>query len=62
MQMLRAIPLLGLTPLLILWFGISEVPKITLIALARKLALLEAVAMPGVSGEYRLLRTVPLRP
>ena len=23
---------------------------------------LEAVAMPGVSGEYRLLRTVPLRP
>jgi sulfonate transport system permease protein len=34
MQMLRAIPLLGLTPLLILWFGISEVPKITLIALA----------------------------
>jgi sulfonate transport system permease protein len=34
MQMLRAIPLLGLTPLLILWFGISETPKITLIALA----------------------------
>jgi sulfonate transport system permease protein len=34
MQMLRAVPLLGLTPLLILWFGISEVPKITLIALA----------------------------
>jgi sulfonate transport system permease protein len=34
MQMLRAVPLLGLTPLLILWFGISEVPKITLVALA----------------------------
>jgi sulfonate transport system permease protein len=34
MQMLRAVPLLGLTPLLILWFGISEVPKIMLIALA----------------------------
>jgi sulfonate transport system permease protein len=34
MQMLRAIPLLGLTPLLILWFGISEVPKVTLVALA----------------------------
>ncbi len=34
MQMLRAVPLLGLTPLLILWFGISEVPKIVLIALA----------------------------
>jgi sulfonate transport system permease protein len=34
MQMLRAVPLLGLTPLLILWFGISEVPKILLVALA----------------------------
>jgi sulfonate transport system permease protein len=34
MQMLRAVPLLGLTPLLILWFGISEVPKIVLVALA----------------------------
>ncbi len=34
MQMLRAVPLLGLTPLLILWFGISELPKITLVALA----------------------------
>jgi sulfonate transport system permease protein len=34
MQMLRAVPLLGLTPLFILWFGISEVPKIALIALA----------------------------
>lgn len=34
LQMLRAIPLLGLTPLLILWFGISELPKITLVALA----------------------------
>jgi sulfonate transport system permease protein len=34
MQMLRAIPLLGLTPLLILWFGISELPKIILVALA----------------------------
>lgn len=34
MQMLRAVPLLGLTPLFILWFGISEVPKITLVALA----------------------------
>jgi len=34
MQMLRAVPLLGLTPLLILWFGISEAPKILLIALA----------------------------
>ena len=34
MQMLRAVPLLGLTPLLILWFGISEVPKILLVSLA----------------------------
>jgi len=34
LQMLRTIPLLGLTPLLILWFGIGELPKIVLVALA----------------------------
>jgi sulfonate transport system permease protein len=34
MQMVRAVPLLGLTPLLILWFGIGETPKIALVALA----------------------------
>ncbi len=33
MQMLRALPLFGLIPLFILWFGIGETPKIALIAL-----------------------------
>jgi sulfonate transport system permease protein len=33
LQMLRTLPFVGLVPLLILWFGIGEVPKIVLIAL-----------------------------
>ncbi|PZG14449.1 ABC transporter permease [Nonomuraea aridisoli] len=33
MQMLRALPLFGLIPLFILWFGIGETPKVTLLAL-----------------------------
>ncbi|MFI0408091.1 ABC transporter permease [Actinomadura sp. 3N508] len=32
MQMLRALPLFGLIPLFILWFGIGEVPKVILVA------------------------------
>jgi sulfonate transport system permease protein len=32
-QMLRTLPFLGLIPLLILWFGIGEQPKIVLVAL-----------------------------
>jgi sulfonate transport system permease protein len=32
-QMLRTLPFLGLIPLFILWFGIGEQPKITLVAL-----------------------------
>ncbi|MBQ6639607.1 MAG: ABC transporter permease [Saccharopolyspora sp.] len=34
MQMLRTVPVIGLIPLLIIWFGIGEEPKIILIALA----------------------------
>jgi len=34
MQMIRNVPLFGLIPLLILWFGIGELPKLVLIALA----------------------------
>jgi sulfonate transport system permease protein len=34
MQMLRTLPYLGMTPLLILWFGIGELPKIALVAFA----------------------------
>jgi sulfonate transport system permease protein len=33
MQMLRTLPILALVPLFIVWFGIGEVPKISLIAL-----------------------------
>jgi sulfonate transport system permease protein len=34
MQMLRTVPFLAVVPLFILWLGIGETPKITLIALA----------------------------
>lgn len=34
MQMLRTIPVVALIPLLIIWFGIGEQPKVALIALA----------------------------
>jgi sulfonate transport system permease protein len=34
LQMLRALPHLGLIPLFILWFGIGELPKVLLVALA----------------------------
>jgi sulfonate transport system permease protein len=34
MQMLRTVPVIGLIPLLIIWFGIDELPKIILVALA----------------------------
>jgi sulfonate transport system permease protein len=33
LQMLRTLPFLGLVPLLILWFGIGELPKVVLVAL-----------------------------
>lgn len=33
MQAIRALPLFGLIPLFILWFGIGEVPKVLLVAL-----------------------------
>jgi sulfonate transport system permease protein len=39
MEVLRAIPNFALVPLLIVWFGISEVPKITLITLAVAVAI-----------------------
>jgi sulfonate transport system permease protein len=39
MQMLRTLPLFGLIPLFIVWFGIGEAPKITLIALGAAIPL-----------------------
>jgi sulfonate transport system permease protein len=37
LQMIRNVPLFGVIPLLILWFGIGELPKLVLIALAAAL-------------------------
>jgi sulfonate transport system permease protein len=39
MEVLRAVPNFALVPLLIVWFGISEVPKILLITLAVAVAI-----------------------
>jgi sulfonate transport system permease protein len=39
MQMLRTLPLFGLIPVFIVWFGIGEPPKIVLIALASAIPL-----------------------
>ena len=33
MQMLRTLPLFGLIPVFIVWFGIGELPKVLLIAM-----------------------------
>jgi sulfonate transport system permease protein len=39
MQMLRTLPLFGLIPVFIVWFGIGELPKILLIAIAAAIPL-----------------------
>jgi sulfonate transport system permease protein len=39
MQMLRTLPLFGLIPVFIVWFGIGELPKIALIALGAAIPL-----------------------
>jgi sulfonate transport system permease protein len=39
MQMLRTLPLFGLIPVFIVWFGIGEMPKILLIALGSSIPL-----------------------
>ena len=50
MQMLRALPLFGLIPLFILWFGIGETPKIALVAFG--------VAFPLYLNTYAGIRGV----
>ena len=50
MQMLRALPLFGLIPLFILWFGIGEAPKIVLLALG--------VAFPLYLNTFAGIRSV----
>ncbi|MBO3748485.1 ABC transporter permease [Streptosporangiaceae bacterium NEAU-GS5] len=70
MQMLRALPLFGLIPLFILWFGIGETPKIVLLALgvAFPLYLNTFAGIRGVDGRLgevaevlRLSRTELIR-
>jgi sulfonate transport system permease protein len=39
MQMLRTLPLFGLIPVFIVWFGIGELPKLTLIAIGAAIPL-----------------------
>jgi sulfonate transport system permease protein len=39
MQMLRTLPLFGLIPVFIVWFGIGELPKVLLIALGAAIPL-----------------------
>ena len=52
MQMLRTLPLHGLIPLFILWFGIGETPKIALVALGVVFPLyLNLRRLRGVDGE-----------
>ncbi|SEG91136.1 sulfonate transport system permease protein [Thermomonospora echinospora] len=50
MQMLRALPLFGLIPLFILWFGIGETPKVALVAFG--------VAFPLYLNTYAGIRGV----
>ncbi|WP_460863133.1 ABC transporter permease [Nocardiopsis coralliicola] len=50
MQMLRTVPIFGLIPLFILWFGIGETPKIALVAIA--------VAVPLYINAFAGIRSV----
>lgn len=50
LQMLRALPHLGLIPLFILWFGIGETPKILLVALG--------VAFPLYLNTFSAIRQI----
>jgi sulfonate transport system permease protein len=53
MQIFRAVPVLGLLPLVIIWFGIGEAPKIALIAVG--------TAFPVYLNTYAGIRNVDAR-
>jgi sulfonate transport system permease protein len=70
MQMIRTLPLFGLVPLFILWFGIGETPKVALVALGVVIPLyLNLVAalrgidpeLHEVAATLRLSRTERIR-
>lgn len=60
MQMLRTVPLFGLIPVFIVWFGIGEMPKVLLIALgsAIPLYLNTFAGIRGVDGKLAELSQV----
>ncbi|MFI1104734.1 ABC transporter permease [Streptomyces melanogenes] len=53
MQVLRALPVLGLLPLVIIWFGVGEAPKIALVAFG--------TAFPVYVNTYAAIRGVDNR-
>ncbi|MFG2147024.1 ABC transporter permease [Streptomyces sp. NPDC048696] len=53
MQVLRALPVLGLLPLVIIWFGVGEAPKIALVAFG--------TAFPVYVNTYTAIRGVDNR-
>jgi sulfonate transport system permease protein len=53
MQIFRAVPVLGLLPLVIIWFGIGEAPKIALVAVG--------TAFPVYLNTYAGIRNVDAR-
>jgi sulfonate transport system permease protein len=54
MQMIRTLPLFGLIPVFIVWFGIGQLPKVLLIALAAVIPLY-LNAFSGIRGVDRRL-------
>jgi sulfonate transport system permease protein len=60
MQMLRTLPLFGLVPVFIVWFGIGQLPKVLLIALAAAVPLYLNVyaGIRGVDGRFAELSRV----
>jgi sulfonate transport system permease protein len=53
MQMLRTVPIVGLTPLFLVWFGLDEAPKVALIAVG--------TAFPIYISTYSGIRNVDRR-
>ena len=60
MQMLRTLPLFGLVPVFIVWFGIGQLPKVLLIALAASVPLYLNVyaGIRSVDGRFAELSRV----
>ncbi len=60
MQMLRTLPLFGLVPVFIVWFGIGQLPKVLLIALASAVPLYLNVyaGIRSVDGRFAELSRV----